>query len=197
MKRTLLLLLQPVARLAEKFSKLERAWALAILRSAIQWPAPISIVLLGKPEIHGSGNIKLGENLFLYRDLYLETQGSALIEICDNAVISRGVHIVAHSSIRIGEGSMIGEYSSIRDANHVFRSTGSLREAGHSGRPVTIGREVWIGRGSTILAGVTIGDRAVIGANSVVTRDVPPGEVVGGAPARALHRQDAQGAFAA
>jgi maltose O-acetyltransferase len=36
-----------------------------------------------------------------------------------------------------------------------------------------------------ILPGITIGDDAVIGAESVVTRDVPPGATVVGNPARA------------
>jgi maltose O-acetyltransferase len=53
------------------------------------------------------------------------------------------------------------------------------------GRPVRIGENVWIGGGAMILPGITIGDDAVIGAESVVTRDVPPGATVVGNPARA------------
>jgi len=34
--------------------------------------------------------------------------------------------------------------------------------------------------------GVTVGDRCVIGANSVVTRDIPPGTVAAGAPAKVI-----------
>lgn len=41
-----------------------------------------------------------------------------------------------------------------------------------------------IGAGAVILPGITIGDGAVIGAGSVVTRDVPPGELWYGNPAR-------------
>jgi UDP-2-acetamido-3-amino-2,3-dideoxy-glucuronate N-acetyltransferase len=43
-----------------------------------------------------------------------------------------------------------------------------------------------IGTGATILGGVTIGARALVGAGAVVTRDVAPGGVVAGNPARPL-----------
>jgi len=45
-----------------------------------------------------------------------------------------------------------------------------------------------IGANATILCGVTIGENALIGAGSVVTRDVPPGEVWAGNPARRTAR---------
>jgi maltose O-acetyltransferase len=51
-------------------------------------------------------------------------------------------------------------------------------------RPIRIGNGVWIGGGAIILPGVTIGDGSVIGAGSVVPRDVPPGKVAAGNPAR-------------
>jgi UDP-2-acetamido-3-amino-2,3-dideoxy-glucuronate N-acetyltransferase len=41
-----------------------------------------------------------------------------------------------------------------------------------------------IGSGALILGGVTIGPAAIVGAGAVVTRDVPPGELVAGIPAR-------------
>jgi acetyltransferase-like isoleucine patch superfamily enzyme len=42
-----------------------------------------------------------------------------------------------------------------------------------------------IGTGAVILGGVRIGAGALVGAGAVVTRDVPPGAVVVGSPARA------------
>lgn len=47
-----------------------------------------------------------------------------------------------------------------------------------------IKRGASIGANATILGGVTIGEGALIGAGSVVTRDVPPGELWFGNPAR-------------
>jgi UDP-2-acetamido-3-amino-2,3-dideoxy-glucuronate N-acetyltransferase len=44
-----------------------------------------------------------------------------------------------------------------------------------------------LGSGAIILGGVRVGAGAIVGAGAVVTRDVDPGAVVAGSPARALH----------
>jgi acetyltransferase-like isoleucine patch superfamily enzyme len=49
-----------------------------------------------------------------------------------------------------------------------------------------IKRGAKIGANSTILPGVVIGEHALIGAGSVVAKDVPPGAVVVGNPARTI-----------
>jgi UDP-2-acetamido-3-amino-2,3-dideoxy-glucuronate N-acetyltransferase len=49
-------------------------------------------------------------------------------------------------------------------------------------------RRASIGSGAIILCGVQVGEGALVGAGAVVTRDVPPGAVVAGNPAR-LRRQ--------
>lgn len=72
--------------------------------------------------------------------------------------------------------------------NEYFRYLGvdgEFRER-RQGKPVKIGNDVWIGHGAVIMPGVTVGNGAVIGANSVVTRDVDPFEIVAGVPARRL-----------
>jgi acetyltransferase-like isoleucine patch superfamily enzyme len=167
--------------------RLRRFWAFASLSARVT-SLDASVVVHGMPELHGTGRIRFGRNLYLYRDLYLETREAGSIVIGDDVVLSRGVHIVAYGGIEIGRGSMIGEYASLRDANHRFGPGLAPRDSGHDVRPIRIGRNVWIGRGATILPGVTVGDGAVIGANAVVTRDVAAASVVGGVPARALQQ---------
>ena len=90
------------------------------------------------------------------------------------------------AGISIGQGSMIGEYSSIRDADHARVPGVKIRDAHHVARPISIGSEVWIGRGVTVLGGVAICDGATVGANAVVTHDVPAGTTVVGVPAQAI-----------
>jgi UDP-2-acetamido-3-amino-2,3-dideoxy-glucuronate N-acetyltransferase len=52
--------------------------------------------------------------------------------------------------------------------------------------PTIVEDDVAIGSGATILAGVRLGREALIGAGAVVTKDVAPGVVVAGNPARPL-----------
>jgi acetyltransferase-like isoleucine patch superfamily enzyme len=172
------------SKLRRSFQKLH---AHADLAHQLRTKLPKSVVVLGSIFVDGTGAVEVGENCYLYPDLHLESRENSSIVIGDGVVISRGVHLVAMAGITIGAGSMIGEYSGIRDANHIRVEGVTLRDSGHTAKAITIGREVWIGRGVTILAGVTIGDGATVGANAVVTRDVPANTVVAGVPARAIH----------
>lgn len=185
-KKIIGLALRPVAQAVQSMAGFQRVWSHTRLSTLLAESLDDSVVVLGTPEVQGTRRIRLGRNLYLYRELYLETQGEGAIEIGDEVVISRGVHLVAFAGIHIGHGAMIGEYASIRDANHRFGEGGMLRYSGHTAKPIRIGNNAWIGRGVTVLGGVTIGDGAVIGANAVVTRDVAPGAVAAGVPARPL-----------
>ncbi|MDM8567274.1 acyltransferase [Candidatus Halobeggiatoa sp. HSG11] len=178
-------ILTPIAKIFNYFHKpLQRLWAHSCLQAKINTQLEPSVVVQNCPEIHGTGQITLGKKVDLYRDIYLETQEQGQILMGDEVVLSRGIHIVSYSCIKIGTGTMIGEYTSIRDANHKIVKDSLIRYAGHTSSPIVIGSNVWIGRGATILAGVKIGDNAIIGANAVVTKDVEPNTLVAGVPAR-------------
>src|SRR3954447_6977958 len=52
--------------------------------------------------------------------------------------------------------------------------------------PISLADNVWLGGGVIVCPGVTIGADSGAGAGAVVTRDVPPGVVAAGVPARVL-----------
>lgn len=54
----------------------------------------------------------------------------------------------------------------------------------------TVCKRASIGGGAVILPGILIGENAMIGAGSVVTRDVPPGTIVVGNPARSIGKTE-------
>jgi len=87
-KRIVLAALAPVAACARLVGDpLRRVWAHARFAAQIDSPLDPSVVILGVPEIHGTGRIACGRNLYLYRDLYLETHEAGRIEIGDDVVL--------------------------------------------------------------------------------------------------------------
>jgi serine O-acetyltransferase len=116
------------------------------------------------------------------------------------AVLRKAIHFLHGSYIpaeaEIGEGTQLG-YGGMGIVIHKDAKIGrhclishQVTVGGRSGLkdlPV-IGDYVRIGAGAKILGNIRIGDFAVIGANAVVVKDVAPGAVVGGIPARELRK---------
>jgi maltose O-acetyltransferase len=63
---------------------------------------------------------------------------------------------------------------------------GPRRDKWEAAEPIVIGDNVWLGGGVIVCPGVTIGADTVVGAGSVVVRDLPPGVVAVGSPARVV-----------
>ena len=102
----------------------------------------------------------LGDKVAITRGVVLDPAHCHLIEIGDRAALGPEVIVLAHdASTKIHLG-----YARVAR--------------------VRIGARAFIGARSIILPGVTIGDDAIVGAGSVVTRDVAPGMVAVGSPAR-------------
>jgi hypothetical protein len=136
-KTLLSLALQPLARLAHTLGPgLRRLWAHVHLASGLTSPLHRSVVIEGPVELHGTRRVTLGQRLYVYPGQYWETQGHGSLQIGDGVVLSRGVHLGAYARVQIGAGTMIGEYASVRDANH-RRGAGALRDSGHDAAPVS------------------------------------------------------------
>ena len=96
----------------------------------------------------------------------------------------------AAGGIRIGDNTIFGPWVHIYSSNHRYDDANALPfDDSEYAQPVDIGANVWIAGDVTIVPGVTIGEGAVVAAGSVVVRDVAPGAVVAGVPARTVkHR---------
>ncbi len=133
------------------------------------------------------GNISIGRDCMLGHGLFFSATQSSQVAIGDRCTLNTGCHIVAVAGITIGNDTLIAEYCSIRDQNHIFDNPSvPIAQQGFEALPITIGKGVWIGRGVFIGAGVSIGDGAVIGANSVVVKDIEANAVAVGVPAKVI-----------
>jgi acetyltransferase-like isoleucine patch superfamily enzyme len=103
-----------------------------------------------------------------------------------------GGTICVEEQITIGDHVWVGANTTITDTDfHPLRLEDRLaRPLDGVTAPVVIEDGVFIGMQSLILKGVTIGARSVIGAGSVVTRDIPPGVIAAGNPARVIRPLD-------
>jgi len=102
------------------------------------------------------------------------------------ATIERNVNLdrVYPASIYIGKGSLVASSATLLCHEHVYREPGNPALPLH--KPVRIGSRCFIGVSAVVLPGVTIGDDCIIGAGSIVTRNIPPGSVAVGNPARVI-----------
>jgi len=110
----------------------------------------------------------------------------------DNSNIGPYGYVGCSGFVRIGSGVLMGPNVSLLGENHNFDDVSRpIMDQGVRREGITVGDDCWLGAGSVVLAGTTIGNGAVVAAGAVVTRDVPPGVVVGGVPARVIRDRGA------
>lgn len=86
--------------------------------------------------------------------------------------------------LSIGDRTLIAPRCFLTDHNHGIQPNLPITSQPVVDAPIDIGADCWLGAGVIVLPSVTIGDGAVVAAGAVVTRDVKPGSIVAGVPAR-------------
>jgi serine acetyltransferase len=86
-----------------------------------------------------------------------------------------------------GHGLVVHELTVIGDRVRLHHNT-TIGVARPGGNPPRIGNNVVIGANAVVIGAITLGDGAIVAAGSVVIRDVPPGSVVAGNPAKEVRK---------
>jgi bifunctional UDP-N-acetylglucosamine pyrophosphorylase / glucosamine-1-phosphate N-acetyltransferase len=114
-------------------------------------------------------------------------------------VLGPGAKVGAYCEVkntRVGRGSKIPHLSYVGDAEigedaNLGAGTITANYDGVSKNQTKIGDGAFTGVNTNLIAPVTIGDGAYLGAGSVVNKDIPPGKLAVGMPARVI--RDAPG----
>jgi maltose O-acetyltransferase len=99
--------------------------------------------------------------------------------------VNFGLVALDAAPITIGDDVQIGPNVQLLTPTHPIDPR-LRREKWEAAEPIAIGHNVWLGGGAIVLPGVTVGDDTVVGAGAVVTKDLPPGVVAAGNPARVI-----------
>lgn len=131
--------------------------------------------------------MQIGQGALVYRNVLLLGR----IRLGEGASISNNSALNgASAGIDIGRDVMIAPNCCLVAFNHgTTLGAGPMIRQPLVEAPIVIEDDVWIGANCTITAGVTIRSGAIVAANSVVTRDVGPNEIVGGTPARLIRHR--------
>jgi putative colanic acid biosynthesis acetyltransferase WcaF len=108
------------------------------------------------------------------------------LSIADDAAIGDCVQIYNLGDVRIGAQATISQGAHLCAGTHDHRQPHlPLVKC-----TIEIGRGAWVCADAFVGPNVTVGDFAILGARAVVVRDVAPGAIVAGNPARIIGRRE-------
>lgn len=167
-------------------------WWSPLFQARLSRPAPRLNVFTGIPQVLGPLEIEFGPDCSISGQTTLI--GRSASSVTPRLVVGAGSDIGWQTTVAVGTRVTIGD--GVLIAARCFL-------AGFPGHPLDPGKrrlklpdtddqvgdivledDVWLATGVTVLAGVRIGKGTIVTAGSVVMRDLPPGVIATGNPAR-------------
>jgi putative colanic acid biosynthesis acetyltransferase WcaB len=110
------------------------------------------------------------------------------VELPDEVIAGEGLQLYHGQALVVNKRVIMGTNCILRHSTTIGNT---ILSDGTAGPNPVLGDGVELGAHVVIIGDITIGDYAVVGAGSVVVKDVAPGAVVVGNPARIIrYRQD-------
>jgi acetyltransferase-like isoleucine patch superfamily enzyme len=131
----------------------------------------------GKVVLQVEGTLRLGRRVTFVGGMIptvIRVAKGAVLHIGDDCVFNYGVSFEVRTSVCIGERCMFGSAICVRDF------------VGEALKPTVLGNDVWVAHGASWEPGIHIGDGAILAAGSFAAKDVPPGHMALGNPARTM-----------
>jgi acetyltransferase-like isoleucine patch superfamily enzyme len=157
-----------------------------------------SLIAFPPTVIYGEGRIAIGESTTIGPLASIsagmpseaDRRGDPVITIGDGCMLGKGIGIVGHERIAIGDDLWTGHYVYVTDQNHGYEDLDlAIGVQLWKNEPVEIGDGCWLGHGAVVLPGSRLGRHVVVAAGAVVAGiEIPDNCVVAGIPARIVRR---------
>ncbi len=161
-----------------------------------------SMIAFPPTVVFGERRIAIGErtsigpyaSLSAGMPIHAEERGAPIITIGDRCTLGKGIGIVGHEHIEIGDDIWTGHYCYVSDQNHGYEDVDlPIGTQMWHNDPVSIGSGSWLGHGAIVLPGARIGRHVVVAAGAVVIKgDYPDNSVLAGVPAKIVRKYDGQ-----
>lgn len=115
----------------------------------------------------GPKGLKIGKDCFLGDDTLIDLYDGVILE--DQVTLAQKVTVLTHLNVGYSDHPLQKAFPKMS-------------------KPVVFRNGCVVAAGAIILPGVTIGENSFVGAGSVVTKDVPPGCLYAGNPAKLLRK---------
>jgi acetyltransferase-like isoleucine patch superfamily enzyme len=138
--------------------------------------------------VRPGAQLHVGGRVALQRGVRIVVDGGRLSIGANTNVNGLGTKLLCAESVTIGSGCTFSWEVQVLDNDFHAITVDDVQQPKTA--PIVIGDRVWVGTRAVILKGVTIGDGAVVAAGAVVNKDVPPGAIVAGVPAKVVGRAD-------
>jgi acetyltransferase-like isoleucine patch superfamily enzyme len=175
---------------------LRTLWYTPLFQSRLETPAPGLFLYSGIPFVTGPVSIRIGGNCRISGMTTISGRTAPgpkpQLFVGSNCDIGWQTTIAVGTTVRLGDNVRIAGRAFLagypgHPLDPAARAAGAAEEDSQA-RDIVLEDDVWLATGVTVTAGVRIGRATVVAANSVVTKDLPPGVLAGGAPAKVIRK---------